>query len=127
MAKNDKGSKDKSKGGKKKAKKGAGAGGLSVVAHPRAAAQVRRAKGLGGLLFFILTAYLSHQANVPSDQIALRALAGGIAGYMLAWACAVSIWRHLVVAELKAAIESGRATLEPQPAPSVSGEPVAEA
>ena len=132
MAKSDKGSsRDKSKGTKKKkVRKDAGGsaeGGLSVAGHPRAVAQVRRAKGLGGLIFFVLTAYWSHQASVPADQIALRALAGGIAGYMLAWACVVSIWRHLVVAELKAAIESGQATLEPQAESSAAAEAVAEA
>jgi hypothetical protein len=118
MAKSDKskGNKADKKGKKGKGKKGAAGGGVSVAAHPRAAAQVRRAKGLGGLIFFVLVAYLSHQANVPPDQIALRALAGGIGGYMLAWACSVSIWRHLVLAEIRAAIEQGQATLEP-PAP----------
>lgn len=116
MAKNDK--------GKKKGKKGTDAsGGLSVAAHPRAAAQVRRAKGFGGLVFFALTAYLSHQANVPPDQLALRALAGGIAGYMLAWGCSVSIWRHLVLAELRAAVESGRATIEPRAADAAGPPP----
>lgn len=112
-----KGKTDKTKGKKKKGKKGQDdGGGVSVAAHPRAAAQVRRAKGLGGIVFFFLTGYLSHKANVPADQVALRALLGGIAGYMLAWACSVTVWRHLVLAELKAAIESGRATLEPAPA-----------
>lgn len=121
MAKSDK--KDKTKGKKKAKKGGAGEGGLSVAAHPRASAQVRRAKGLGGLVFFFLVAYISHQASVPPDQIALRALAGGVAGYMLAWACSVTVWRYLVVAELRAAIENGQATLQP-PAPTpASAEP----
>jgi hypothetical protein len=109
MAKNDKKSK-----GDKKGKKGKGAGeGVSVAGHPRAAAQVRRAKGFGGISLFFITAYLSHKAAVPPDQVALRALVGGIAGYMFAWAASVSIARHLVLAELRAAVESGRATIEP--------------
>jgi hypothetical protein len=116
MAKSDasaKSKKDTTKGAKKKVKSGAGAGdGVSVAAHPRAAAQVRRAKGLGGIVFFFLTAYLSYKAAVPLQQVALRAIAGGIAGYLLAWACAVTVWRHLVMAELRAAVESGRARYE---------------
>ena len=122
MAKNDKTEhkkKDKTKGNKKpKGKKGAAAAGegISVAGHPRAAAQVRRAKGLGGVGFFAITAYLSLKAGVPADQAALRAVAIGIAGYMLAWACSVTIWRHLVLAELRAAVESGRATFEGPPA-----------
>jgi hypothetical protein len=118
MAKNDKSKKAK---GDKKAKKGKGAAdGISVAGHPRAAAQVRRAKGFGGVTFFLITAYLSYKAQVPPDQLAVRALIGGIGGYMLAWMCSVTVWRHLVLAELRAAIESGRAKMEP---PTPSGAP----
>ena len=110
MAKAEKSKKkDKSKGSKKKG----AADGISVAGHPRAAAAVRRSKGFGGIVFFFLTAYLSHKAGVPVTQVALRALAGGIAGYLLAWACAVQVWRQIVLAELRAAIESGRAAMTP--------------
>jgi hypothetical protein len=118
MAKTDKTAakkgKDKTKGAKK-AKKGAAAAsdGISIAGHPRAAARVRRAKGLGGVGFFAIAAYLSYKAGVPADQVALRALAVGIAGYMLAWACAVTVCRQLVLAELRAAVESASATLQP--------------
>jgi hypothetical protein len=113
MAKNDKSKKDKVKGDKK-AKKGKGAAdGISVAGHPRAAAQVRRAKGFGGVTFFLITAYLSYKAQVPPDQVAVRALIAGIGGYLLAWMCSVTVWRHLVLAELRTAIESGRAKMEP--------------
>lgn len=117
MAKNDKSADKKGKKGKgdKKDKKGqrASGDGVSIAAHPRAAAHVRQAKGLGGVGFFVVAAYLSHQAGVPADQVALRALAFGIAGYLLAWGCSVTIWRHLILAELRAAVESGRASLKP--------------
>jgi len=115
MAKNDK---------SKKARKGKGAAdGISVAAHPRAAAQVRRAKGFGGVAFFLITAYFSYKAQVPPDQLAMRALIGGIGGYLLAWMCSVTVWRQLVLAELRAAIESGRATMEPD---TPSGAPAAK-
>lgn len=109
----DKGGKaKKGKGGKgKKGKGGAGSSSLSIAGHPRAAAAVKRAKGFGGVGGFVLAAYLSYKAGVPPDQIGMRALAFGVAGYMLAWACSVTIWRHLVLAELRAAVESGRATI----------------
>jgi hypothetical protein len=32
---------------------------------------------------------------------------------MLAWMCSVTVWRQLVLAELRAAIESGRARMAP--------------
>jgi hypothetical protein len=116
MAKNKSDAKGKTKGDKKdkKGKKGKGAAdGISVAAHPRAAAQVRRAKGFGGVTVFLVTAYLSHKAQVPADQVAVRALIGGIDGYMLAWMCSVTVWRHLVLAELRSAIDSGRARMAP--------------
>ena len=136
MAKNDKTAAKKGKDGKKgkKAKTGAAsaADGISIAGHPRAAAQVRRAKGLGGIGFFAIAAYLSYKAGVPADQVALRATLVGIAGYMLAWACSVTVWRHLVLAELRAAVENGRATLQPDrpdgppPAPAGSDGPGGE-
>jgi hypothetical protein len=121
MAKSDakKGKEDKPKGDKKKKdKKGKGgaSAGLSVAAHPRAAAAVKRAKGFGGVGGFALAAYLSHKAGVPAAQVGARALAVGVAGYLVAWACSVTVWRHLVLAELRAALESGRARMDPVPA-----------
>lgn len=96
--------------GKKDKKKGKGSqessAGPSIASHPRASYQVRRAKGWGGILGFGISAYLSYRAGVPTFDLGLRALIAGIVGYMLAWACAVSVWRHLMVAELRAAIES---------------------
>jgi hypothetical protein len=114
MAKDKSDAKGKAKGDKKgkKGKKGA-ADGISVAGHPRAAAQVRRAKGFGGVAFFLITVYFSFKAGVPADQMAVRALIAGIGGYLLAWMCAVTVWRQLVLAELRAALESGRARMEP--------------
>jgi hypothetical protein len=113
MAKKDDKSKEKEKGKKDKGKKGEGKnnaqGGPSVAAHPRARQQVRRAKGWGGLAGFGIAAYLSYKAGVPMSDLGFRALAAGVAGYIVAWACAVSVWRHLVLAELRAAHELGAA------------------
>jgi hypothetical protein len=67
---------------------------------------VRSAKGWGGLLGFALAAYLAFGAGAPIDVIGLRALGGGVAGYLLAWGFAVTIWRHLLVAELRLKAEA---------------------
>jgi hypothetical protein len=109
--------KDKSKGDKKKGKKGAASAStaISVAAHPRAAAAVKRAKGFGGVGGFALAAYLSHKAGVPDAKLGERALMAGIAGYLVAWACAVTVWRYLVLAEFRAAVESGRMRMQPAP------------
>jgi len=112
-AKNAKGGKGKGKGKGKGGKSGA-----SLASHPKAKAQIRAAKGWGGLGGFTITAYLSYQAQVPLDQIGLRAIAAGIAGYMVAWAFALTFWRYLLLAELKPLAERQR---NPQPAATAAG------
>lgn len=123
------------KGKKDKAKQGKGsgdAGGPSLAAHPRASYQIRRAKGWGGIAGFALAAYFSYKAGVPTFDLGLRALVAGIVGYMLAWACAVTVWRHLMLAELRAAVERASApnpdlipARAPEPAKTASREQVA--
>jgi len=80
----------------------------SVANHPRAGAQVARAKAWGGLGGFLLVALLSLRAGVPAPDALLRAIAAGVVAYVAAWAAAVLVWRHLVVAELRA-VRSHRA------------------
>ena len=113
MSKNDDKAKDAEKKGKKDKKGKADAtGGPSVATHPRASYQVRRAKGWGGIGGFAIAAYLSYKAGVPTFDLGLRAIIAGMVGYILAWACAVTVWRQLVLAELRAAAER---TLAPNP------------
>ena len=102
MSKPAKPSKKAAGKGKGKGKAGAPADGMSVAAHPRASANVQRIKGLGGLLGFAIAAYLSSQAHVSVQQIGERSLIAGVAGYLLAWGCSVTVWRHLMLAELRA-------------------------
>jgi hypothetical protein len=97
--------KESKKDGKKASKKDAKAAevdadGPSVAAHPRAARQVARAKGWGGLGGFLIGGYLS----LPTSTLAgagLRALVAGVVCYVAAWAGAVFLWRRLVMLELK--------------------------
>ena len=96
----------------KKAPKGKGAKGKggkgkspTVASHPKARAQIRAAKGWGGLAGFGIAAYLSYQAQVPFDQLGLRAIVAGIGGYLVAWAFTVTLWRYLLLAELRVLAE----------------------
>ena len=117
---------DEKKDKKGKGKKGKGpadaSGGPSIAAHPRASYQVRRAKGWGGMAGFAIAAYLSYKAGVPTADLGMRAIISGIVGYMLAWACAVTVWRHLMLAELRAARER-QAAPNPDLIPARSGAP----
>ncbi len=77
----------------------------SIATHPRAFASVKRIRSATGLIAFAIAALLSAKAQVPIDQVGLRALAAGCAGYMLAWWASIKVWRHLIVAEHRAAVE----------------------
>jgi len=101
---------DKKKGdakGKDKAKKGKGKGDgadtgrPSVANHPRARASVRRIKGIAGLVGFGIAALLAHSAGLSTTALLARALIVGIGAYLIAWACAVAVWRQIVLAELR--------------------------
>ena len=102
------------KGGKARGKKAQGekkdgdSAGPSVAGHARAGTYIRRAKGWGGLGAFVIAAYLSISAGVPTYEVTIRALAAGAAGYLLAWACSVTVWRHLVLAEFRVAVEDAK-------------------
>jgi len=125
--KKDKAAEAKAKKGKKNKKGEAPAGGngnsvvMSVASHPRASASVRRAKGWGGLAAFGVTAYLSLSHGVALEVAGARALAAGVFGYVVAWACTVMIWRQLMVAELRARVERVREQSEPR-APAAGAE-----
>ena len=79
--------------------------GVSVAAHPRAGASVRRVKGVGGIAGFGVAAALSLKAGVPTQLLGERAIGGGIAGYLIAWGAGVTVWRQLVLAEMRTASE----------------------
>ena len=106
MAK-DKGKKAKAEKGKKgkKGKAEVSETAIRVSAHPRAQYSIARLKGFGGLFGLLLVGFLSWRAGLPAVDAALRALAGGIAAYLVCWALAVQVWRLLVLAEAAAAAE----------------------
>jgi hypothetical protein len=93
----------------KPAKRGAGAGraGASkdVVLrnHPRARRQIGLAKSYAGLASFALAGWAAWHGGLRFVDVAERALLWGIAGYLLVWALAVYVWRHVAIAEVRAA------------------------
>jgi hypothetical protein len=93
------------KPGKKKDAKGTpkSSGDITLSGHPRAKHQIRVAKGWAGLAGCLLAGYASWHGGAPFVDTALRALMWGIAAYVLMWFCAVQVWRHVAIAEVRAA------------------------
>jgi hypothetical protein len=79
---------------------------VSVSAHPRARASVRRTRARTGLVAFFIVGFLCLQAGVPGQETAMRALIAGLVGNLVGWACALGVWRALIMAELKVATEA---------------------
>jgi hypothetical protein len=102
---------------KKKSKKGAAeategsATVISVGAHPRARASIRRTRARTALAAFGIVLYLGLNAGVPGEEAAMRALVAGLVGNLVGWACALAVWRSLVMAELKVASDAHHARM----------------
>jgi hypothetical protein len=71
--------------------------------HPRAQRSIARAKAFGGLAGFLIGLWLGSKAGLPAWDTGMRALAGGIAGWLVVWVAAVQIWKQLVIGEYRAA------------------------
>src|SRR3954464_11911299 len=74
-----------------------------IAAHPRARRQIGLAKSYGGLAAFAYAGWAAYESGAPFLDVASRALMWGMAAYVLFWALAVQVWRHLAVAEVRAA------------------------
>ena len=105
MAAKKKAESRKQKAGKN-AKKGAGAPGIAVANHPKASRQIAKLKSYAGLAAFAYSGYAAYQAGDQFADVALRAIIWGIAVYIAVWAAAVHVWRHIAIAEVRAAERS---------------------
>jgi len=93
----------------KKAKKGdAPSGVVTVAAHPRAKASIRRTRARIALFAFVVVLLLSLDGGVTGQEAALRALLAGIVGNLIGWACALALWRQIVVQEVRLAEQARR-------------------
>ena len=79
---------------------------VSVAAHPRARGSIRRIRARTALAAFGIVLFLSLNAGVPGQEAALRALVAGLVGNLAGWACALAVWRSLIMAELQLATEA---------------------
>jgi hypothetical protein len=81
---------------------------VSVGAHPRAKASIRRIRARTALAAFGVVLFLSLSSDVTAQEAAVRALIAGIVGNLAAWACALAVWRQLVIAEMRVVAEARR-------------------
>lgn len=80
---------------------------VSVAGHPRAKASIRRIRARTALAAFGIALYLSLSADVSGQEAVMRALVAGVVGNLAGWACALAVWRQIVVQEVRS-IEKGR-------------------
>jgi hypothetical protein len=76
---------------------------LRLAGHPRAQRNIRRARGWAGLGAFALVAAMSLRTGSPLPDAASRGLVAGVVAYVAVWGASVSVWRHLLLAEVEAA------------------------
>jgi uncharacterized membrane protein YccC len=94
----------------------AGDTGIRLTRHPRARRHIAMAKGWGGLGAFLVVLYLSKGAGLPTSDAVLRGVVGGLIGYLAGWLIAVTVWRHLALAELESLRRRLIASMEAQAA-----------
>jgi hypothetical protein len=78
---------------------------VSPAEDPRAVASIRRTKAWCGLAAFGLAALAAHLHGDTFDSLLTHALIAGVVGHMLGWLVATTVWRRLMRAETKRAIE----------------------
>lgn len=77
----------------------------SIAAHPRAKAAIRRARSRTAFAAFALVLLFGHHAGLTWFDATWRALIAGVAANVVAWRCALFVWRQLIIAELRQAEE----------------------
>ena len=77
----------------------------SISGHPRARASIRRIRARASFIVFLLVLLLGHKAGLTWFDATWRALVAGLAANVVAWRCAIYVWRQVIVAELRQAEE----------------------
>src|SRR3954451_16043669 len=77
----------------------------SIAAHPRGRAALRRVRARVGFGVFLLVLVFGHLAGQTWFDATWRALVAGLAANLIAWRCALIVWRHILLAELRQAEE----------------------
>ena len=91
---------------------------ISIAAHPRAAAAIRRGRARTSLVAFVVVLLVALHGGVGAQDAVVRALIAGVAANLVAWAVGVALWRQIIMAELRAAHRRRRARGEALRAPA---------
>jgi hypothetical protein len=74
---------------------------VSIAAHPRAKASIRRARTRAALIVFALVLALNLYGDQDAFDAVWRALLAGIVANVVVWRFAIVIWRHIVISEVR--------------------------
>jgi hypothetical protein len=77
---------------------------MTLKVHPKAAGSIRRAKARGGLAGFLIAALGSWAHGAVPATVVVHGLEGGMVAYLVCWFAAVTIWRNVVRAEVRAEV-----------------------
>jgi hypothetical protein len=88
-------------------KKGDGKGEalVSISQHPRAKAGIRRVRTRAAFIAFVAVFALNVMGDQALFDAVWRALVAGIVVNIVAWRCAIVVWRHIVLNELQQVAE----------------------
>jgi hypothetical protein len=74
---------------------------VTISAHPRAKAGIRRARTRAALIAFIAVLALNLVGDQTVFDAVWRALLAGIVVNIIVWRCAIVVWRHILKSELE--------------------------
>ena len=74
---------------------------VSIAAHPRAKAGIRRARTRAALIVFALVLALNLVGDQTLFDAVWRALLAGIVANVVVWRFAIVVWRHIVISEVR--------------------------
>jgi hypothetical protein len=74
---------------------------VSIAAHPRAKAGIRRARTRAAFGAFMLVLALNLVGHQDLFDAVWRALLAGIVVNVIVWRSAIVVWRHIILAEVR--------------------------
>jgi hypothetical protein len=89
----------------KKKGDGKGEAPVSISQHPRAKAGIRRVRTRAAFIAFVAVFALNLMGDQALFDAVWRALVAGIVVNIVAWRCAIVVWRHIVLNELQQVAE----------------------